>query len=164
MSKSPSPATVTRAPWPVSSSPSRTSSPTGRAVWGGLGLYANYTYVDSDAEVPDRESTSLPGQSEHIGNLALVYEKYGITTRLSYNYNGKKLSRSVEIRKKTSGSTTTPSSTSCSEFRSSKKFSIVFEAINITDEPYTAYEDTPDRIRQQEYYGWWATLGVRFDL
>ena len=21
-----------------------------------------------------------------------------------------------------------------------------------------------DRIRQQEYYGWWATLGVRFDL
>ena len=47
--------------------------------WGGLGFYANYTYVDSEAKYPDRESTSLPGQSEHIGNLALVYEKYGIT-------------------------------------------------------------------------------------
>ena len=48
--------------------------------------------------------------------------------------------------------------------QASKRFSIIFEMINITDEPYTAYENTPDRIRQQEYYDWWATLGVRFDL
>ncbi len=59
--------------------------------WGGLGLYANYTYVDSEARYPDREATSLPGQSENVGNLALVYEKYGISTRLSWNYNGKNL-------------------------------------------------------------------------
>jgi hypothetical protein len=45
-----------------------------------------------------------------------------------------------------------------------KSWSIIFEAINITDEPYMAYENTPDRIRQQEFYSWWATLGVRFDL
>ena len=46
----------------------------------------------------------------------------------------------------------------------SKQFSIVLEAINITDEPYMVYEGVPDRPRQDEYYGWWATLGVRFDL
>ena len=40
----------------------------------------------------------------------------------------------------------------------------MLEAINITDEPYTTYEGVADRIIQQEYYGWWATLGVRFDL
>ena len=45
-----------------------------------------------------------------------------------------------------------------------KRFSIVLEAINITDEPYTVYEGVADRIRQQEYYDWWATLGVRFDF
>ena len=45
-----------------------------------------------------------------------------------------------------------------------KRWAIVFEAINITDEPFTAYEGSSDWIRQQEYYSWWATLGVRFDL
>ena len=45
-----------------------------------------------------------------------------------------------------------------------KRFSIFTEFINLTDEPYTAFEGTEDRIRQQEFYGWWATLGVRFDL
>ena len=45
-----------------------------------------------------------------------------------------------------------------------KRWAIVFEAINITDEPYTAYEGTSEWIRQQEFYSWWATLGVRFDL
>jgi len=132
--------------------------------WGGLGLYANYTYVDSDAKYPDRESTSLPGQSEHIGNLALVYEKYGITTRLSYNYNGKKL---FEVGGDPEEDIYVDNHAQLDfmfRVQASKKFSIVFEVINITNEPYTAYENTPDRIRQQEYYDWWATLGVRFDL
>jgi TonB-dependent receptor len=132
--------------------------------WGGLGLYANYTYVDSDAKYPDRESTSLPGQSEHIGNLALVYEKYGITTRLSYNYNGKKL---IEVGGDPEEDIYVDNHAQLDflfRVQASKKFSIVFEVINITNEPYTAYENTPDRIRQQEYYDWWATLGVRFDL
>ncbi|TFG38571.1 MAG: TonB-dependent receptor, partial [Candidatus Aminicenantes bacterium] len=132
--------------------------------WGGLGFYANYTYVDSEANYPDREATSLPGQSEHVGNLALVYEKYGITTRLSWNYNGKKL---LEVGGDIEEDIWVDNHAQLDflfRVQATKKFSIVLEVINITDEPYTAYENTPDRIRQQEYYDWWATLGVRFDL
>jgi len=40
----------------------------------------------------------------------------------------------------------------------------VLELINLTDEPYRVFEGTEDRPRQEEYYGWWGTLGVRFDL
>ena len=132
--------------------------------WGGIGLYANYTYVDSDANYPDRESTSLPGQSKNIGNLALVYEKYGVTTRLSFNYNGKKL---LEVGGDLDEDIWVDDHSQLDflfRVQVAKKWAIVFEAINITDEPYTAYEGTADRIRQNEYYSWWATLGVRFDL
>lgn len=132
--------------------------------WGGLGFYVNYTYVDSDAKYPDRESTSLPGQSKHVANLALVYEKYGVTTRLSWNFNGKKL---IEVGGDPEEDIWVDDHAQLDfmfRVQLSKKFSIVTEFINITNEPYTAYENTPDRIRQQEYYDWWATVGVRFDL
>ncbi len=132
--------------------------------WGGFGLYGNYTYVDSEAEYPDRESTTLPGQSENIGNLALVYEKYGVTTRLSFNYNGKKL---LEVGGDIDEDIWVDDHSQLDflfRVQVAKRWAIIFEAINITDEPYTAYEGTADRIRQQEYYSWWATLGVRFDL
>ncbi|MBD3853140.1 MAG: TonB-dependent receptor [Acidobacteria bacterium] len=132
--------------------------------WGGIGLYGNYTYVDSEAEYPDRESTSLPGQSKNIGNLALVYEKYGVTTRLSYNYNGKKL---LEVGGDIDEDIWVDDHAQLDflfRVQVAKRWAIIFEAINITDEPYTAYEGTADRIRQQEFYSWWATLGVRFDL
>jgi len=132
--------------------------------WGGFGLYGNYTYVDSDAEYPDRESTSLPGQSKNVGNLALVYEKYGVTTRLSYNYNGKKLLEVAGDPEEDIWVDDHAQLDFLFRVQVAKKWSIFFEAINITDEPYTAYEGTTDRIRQQEYYSWWATLGVRFDL
>ncbi len=124
----------------------------------------NYTYVDSEAEYPDRESTSLPGQSEHMGNLAVVYEKYGISTRLAYNFNGKKL---LEVGGDLDEDIWVDDHAQLDfmfRVQVAKKFSIIMEAINITDEPYTAFEGTEDRIRQQEFYSWWATIGVRFDL
>jgi TonB-dependent receptor len=135
-----------------------------RGGWGGLGFYANYTYADSTANYPDREALVLPGQSKHTGNLAISYEKYGISTRLSYNFNGKNL---LEVAGDAAEDIWVDDHTQLDflfRVQVSKQFSIVLEAINITDEPLTVYEGTPDRIRQQEFYGWWATLGVRFDL
>ena len=132
--------------------------------WGGFGLYANYTYVDSEGKYPDREPGTLPGQAEHVGNLAISYEKYGISTRLSYNFNGKNI---LEVGGDPEEDLWVDDHAQLDflfRVQFSKRFSIVLEAINITDEPYTIWEGTTDRIRQQEYYGWWATLGVRFDL
>ena len=79
-------------------------------LWGGLGVQANYTYIDSDG-VPntsfDNRSDSgsvedndgniigplydvsdmgLPGLSENTVNLVLFWETDKISTRLAYNY------------------------------------------------------------------------------
>ncbi len=132
--------------------------------WGGLGLNANYTYVDSEARYPNRDATSLPGQSENVGNIALVYEKYGISTRLSWNYNGKNL---LEVGDEAAEDLWVDDHAQLDfmfHVQVGKQWGLVLEFINITDEPFTVYEGSPDYMRQQEYYGWWATLGVRFDL
>ncbi|MBD3288528.1 TonB-dependent receptor, partial [candidate division KSB1 bacterium] len=57
--------------------------------WNGFGIYANYTYSKSTADVQERSDISLPGQAGNVANFALSYEKYGFTGRLSLNYHGK---------------------------------------------------------------------------
>jgi TonB-dependent receptor len=59
----------------------------------GLGIYANYTYSESEANLLFREWTTLPGQAGDVGNVALSYDRYGITARVSMNYSGELLSR-----------------------------------------------------------------------
>jgi TonB-dependent receptor len=132
--------------------------------WGGFGLFGNYTYIDSEADYPDRAPGTLPGQAEHVGNLALVFEKYGVSTRLSYNFNGKNI---LEVGGDPEEDLWVDDHAQVDllfRVQVSKNFSIFLEAVNITNEPYTVFEGTTDRIRQQEYYDWWATIGVRFDL
>lgn len=66
---------------------------------GGLGITGNYTFVDSsggkntavnvfDANQTTNAAKSLPleGLSKYSYNLALIYEKYGISARAAYNW------------------------------------------------------------------------------
>ncbi len=71
----------------------------------GLGLQANFTYVDSEggkntaintldpAQVEGAGDEELPleGLSETSYNVALLYEKYGVSARLAYNWREKYL-------------------------------------------------------------------------
>ena len=59
-------------------------------AFSGLGIYANYTYAKSKAELPfGLGETELPGTSRTNYNLALTYEQYGLNARLAYNYRSK---------------------------------------------------------------------------
>jgi TonB-dependent receptor len=132
--------------------------------WDGLGLYANYTFSSSDAEYPDRPSTTLQGQAENVGNLALSYEKYGFTTRISANYNSEYILLVAEEEAEDLWLDSHLQFDFLARYQITEKFSVYLEWINIGDEPYRVYEGTSDRPRQEEYYGWWGTIGFRFDL
>ena len=74
------------------------------APWDGLGLNANYTYVDSDGvpqstlsatdpdvgagRIANIDTSLLPlqGLSEHTANLAVFYEKGPMSARLAYSW------------------------------------------------------------------------------
>ena len=53
----------------------------------GFGFQANYTYVDSDAELNGRSST-LENVSETSYNVSVFYEDERLSTRLSFNNRG----------------------------------------------------------------------------
>lgn len=56
---------------------------------GGFGFRGNLTLNDSESETPDGRKVQLPGSSDTIYNLALSYEQYGLSTRLSWQYRTK---------------------------------------------------------------------------
>ena len=132
--------------------------------WDGLGLYANYTFSSSDADFPDRPSTNLQGQAENVGNLAVSYEKYGFTTRLSANFNSEYILVVGEEAAKDLWIDDHLQFDFLARYQITEKFSVYLEMINLGDEPFRVYEGSPDRPIQEEYYGWWGTIGFRFDL
>ena len=82
-------------------------------AWGGLGVFANYTYTDSSKAIPlrwnapifdeagdliDREEQAIElsdvrfnEQPEHSGTFALTYNQYGIDSTLAYTYQDQRL-------------------------------------------------------------------------
>jgi len=58
-------------------------------VLNGIGVYANYTFTSSSAQLPGHDGKSgLPGQSKHAGNVAASYEKAGFSGRVAVNFHG----------------------------------------------------------------------------
>lgn len=130
----------------------------------GFGLYANWTYTDSSAEVPGRDGgpMQIPGQARNVGNLALIYEKYGFSGRLAVNYHdsylwsvGETPANDIFVDKHVQV-----------DFSASQRIygplSLFAEVVNLTDEPKRRYEGTPDRPILEEYYSWWGMFGVKW--
>ncbi|MCD9033946.1 TonB-dependent receptor [Luteimonas sp. Y-2-2-4F] len=132
----------------------------------GLGVYTNYTYADSRADLPFGQGrTELPGTSRHNYNVALAYEKYGLNARLAYNY------RSKFIQEFDVGD---------SDFnvfwddRSSLDFSISYrltdqwrlfgEVNNITDERQRRFQGQDNRVLELEGFGRSWLAGVRYEF
>jgi TonB-dependent receptor len=132
--------------------------------WDGLGLYFNYTWSDSEASYPERASSRLHGQAETVGNLALSYEKYGFSGRISFNYNGDYILEVGEGPEEDIYIDEHFQIDLSLQQRISDSFSIFLEVINLGDEPYRVFEGFVDRPIQEEYYGWWGTIGIKLDF
>lgn len=128
----------------------------------GLGVAINYTYSDSESKVFDRPD-ELPFflQSEHVGNLALFYEKRGLELRLAYTYRSEYLdelgdSPATDLWIDAHGQL---------DFKSSYEFTPHFTAFlqlqNITDEPLRLLSGNRRRLAENEIYSWNATMGVQ---
>jgi TonB-dependent receptor len=135
-------------------------------VLNGLGVYVNYTYTWSEAELEGYEDPiQLPGQAQNMANVALSYEKYGFSGRIAMNYHGNFIDEVGE-----EGDDDHVYYDNHLQFDVSASYQIlpnlsVFgEVINLTNEPlrYT-YGDT-DIPKQQEYYKWWSHFGIKYHM
>jgi TonB-dependent receptor len=129
----------------------------------GIGLYANYTYAWSEADLPGRTGR-LPGQAEHVSNFALFYEKYGFSGKIAWNYHNDYLfevgldpSEDLFIDRHLQLDLTLSQ-------RLSDNFRVFAEFINLTNEPYRVFQEKKSQPIQVEYYSWWATFGVKMNF
>ena len=131
----------------------------------GLGVAANYTFVDSSGEIRPGEHLQLPSTSRNTGNLAFSYDWGGLDVNLGAYYVSKNIfgvggSAATDIWSQPRLSVDLGASY---EFR--KVWSIFFSAKNLTDTRLKFTEGPGgNRPIQREFYGQTYTAGVRLKL
>ena len=135
------------------------------APFDGLGLNVNYTIVNSSATIFGR-SADVPffKQSDDVGNVALVYEKYGFEARLAYAINSKYL-----ISVGDSAATDTYIDRrrvldAKASYRINKRLRVFVEMLNLTKEPLREFQGEPGHNSVLEVYSWNANLGINWSL
>ena len=130
----------------------------------GLGVYVNYTNTQSVARYFDRDSTSLPGQAEHVANFALSYENYGFTGQISVNYRGELIDEVgsdadddviYDARAQVDFSAT---------YQLTPTFVIFCDALNLTNARDRYYVGSPDLPVQRELYGLTINVGLKLNF
>lgn len=128
----------------------------------GLGIYANYTWTDSNATYPERSADStLPGQSRHLGNVSLWYEKFGFSAKASWNFHGKYVEEvGGDAAEDVYYDNHTQLDINVSQ-RLFKHVRVYADFLNLTNAPLRYFIGTTNRPIQQEYYRWWSQFGVK---
>jgi outer membrane receptor protein involved in Fe transport len=128
-------------------------------------VYANYTYTDATSiDLGDQTSrtdiAALPEQVQDVWNLALIYEKDSIVSRLSANYTGKwieEVGGNADEDEWMDEATTVDFSFT---WMFENGLDIFFQANNLTDEVKFVYVGIPTRSRQYSITGTTYNLGA----
>ena len=136
------------------------------APFDGLGVIANYTYIDSGSDFENSKtgaSYSIPGLSENTINFTVFYEKDRLSARLSYNFRDDFLD---DIQGGFSGHPYFVESYEQFDasigYAPSEKLSFSLEAINLADESVYYYNLLG--TGRQKHYSSAINAGRRFQL
>lgn len=126
----------------------------------GLLVSVNYTYVDSNAELEDRD-ISMPKQSDNLAGLVLGYEKYGLDLRLAMKYRDKYLD-SIEGEDEDRFTDSNTRLDFTAKYAVTENWMVYAEVVNITDEPEYYYSGNKNRLLQYDEFGTTGVIGVQF--
>jgi TonB-dependent receptor len=117
------------------------------------------------ANISETEFIPLPGQAPHAGNLSLFYENAKFYVRVSSFFQSAFLFRlgadqeldeyyGQQLRLDFTGNISV-----------GKSMRLFFDAANLTNAPLTFYLGSTKKIpRLIENYGWWARMGIKWNL
>ncbi|HWB63889.1 MAG TPA: TonB-dependent receptor, partial [Chitinophagales bacterium] len=142
----------------------------------GFGVDANITYSLSRMQVPGRyKQQPLAEQTPLLYNVALFYEKYGVSARVALNYTGPFL-KALNLAAVT-GIGLVHKDDSYDVFMSEnysldaqvaysfkKHFMVYIELNNLVDSPYKEYRGDPNRPVRVEYYRQRGQIGFKYTL
>jgi TonB-dependent receptor len=128
----------------------------------GLLISANYSYIDGEVRDGTGREIPLPKQSKNIANVALGFEKWGLSLRAALAYRSKYLDiidnlgyddRFVRGHMQIDLS---------AKYNLNEQMQVYAEATNINDRPFVATFTNPSQLNHFERYGATYALGVRY--
>ncbi len=139
-----------------------------RQILKNLGLYANYTFADTNTEGvlnrSDLDKTPLPGAAKNTFNVSLDYETNKFNIRVSYNVTDSYIDEFggeiMEDRYYDSQSFLDVNAS----YSFSDNLRFYLQAKNLTNQPLRYYQGTEEYLMQEEFYGARYTAGFKFDL
>ncbi|MFZ4427590.1 MAG: TonB-dependent receptor [Saprospiraceae bacterium] len=145
-----------------------------------LGIYLNYTFTDSDAEVLffDEDEgnvvsfeTGLPGASKHNFNGSFAYEGKRLQARVSLNYHSGFLDPDDTFLALSTAKTVDSRFLDAqlhvdanASFAFSPKWRLFVDANNLTNQPLRYYQGVSGRTMQAEYYNARVQFGLKLDF
>lgn len=136
----------------------------------GLGIYANYTFVASNAEgVTDedgneRSDIGLPGTAPHMLNGSLSWEDNRLSIRASAHYTAAYLDELAATSFDDAYYDQQFFLDVNASYKVQRNLRIFAEANNLTNQPLRYYQGVRSRTMQAEYYRPRFNLGVKLDL
>jgi TonB-dependent receptor len=142
-------------------------------IWGGLGVSANWTWVDSWYSVPGTDANGmpmtrvsvLPSTSRNTGNAELLYEKYGLELSLGAYLT----SRNIYQQGPTAATDVWTQDRFSVDFGGQYQvmdwMSVYVAAKNLTNTPLKFTDGINEsRVIQREFYGTTLLAGVNIKL
>ncbi|NJL15543.1 MAG: TonB-dependent receptor [Microscillaceae bacterium] len=136
----------------------------------GFGVYVNYTYTSSTADIQSRsqdnatETIDLPGQAEHVGNFSLSYDSKNFSARVALNFNGKYLQEVGGAPEEDIFVKSRLQLDASASYTIIPKLRVFAEFLNLTNQPFETFQGSENILIQREFYSWWSRLGLKFDL
>lgn len=112
----------------------------------------------------DLEEIDLPGQATHSGNVALFYDNHKLYLKLTANYHDNflvELGADKDLDEYTAAAWHLDFN---GFYRFNDHFKVFADVVNILNTPEISYLGQSDHIMKEEYYSWWARVGVKLSF
>lgn len=141
-------------------------------VLSGLGVFLNYTYVDSSSsfeffdedtgETNTRTGVPFVGQADNIWNAALSYDLGGFSARASLNYNGRSLLSFSDNPEQDFFLEERYQLDINASQKINDKLTVFVEFVNLTNEPNLEFQSIRSQVVNYEIYDWSTRFGLNF--
>lgn len=140
----------------------------------GLGVYANYTWSSSNAQLRIDREVELPRQIPHVVNTALTFERGGFYSMLSYNYQSSYLYQISTTQVANHRSHLFPTNDRYMRWQERVDLTLRYQATdfiqifadarNLTNSPQLWYDGGPEFHYRSSFNHVNATMGVRLSF
>ncbi|MBC7166191.1 TonB-dependent receptor [Phenylobacterium sp.] len=133
-------------------------------AFSGLGFQGSISFTKGEFETPDGSTVEFPGTSDRIVGATLFYEKYGLSSRLTYQYRTDWLDEVFPSGSAANSNLYWDETTRLdfsARYQVNDFVSIFMDANNLTDEKGIRYQGSEDRPYEVESFGRKFLFGVR---